>query len=124
VEVVGEETVREPDGLALSSRNRFLDEQQRRASVALSRALRAAQDRAPYGVPAARRAASRVLAEAEPAVDADYVAILTPDLDEVADEHPPEPVPARVLVAARVGSTRLIDNLPVLLGGRSEGGPT
>ena len=61
VEVVGAETVREPDGLALSSRNRYLDDDQRAAALALSRALRAAQERAAYGVPAARWAAMSVL---------------------------------------------------------------
>ena len=54
IDVVGAETVREPDGLAMSSRNAYLDAGQRRAAVALSRALRAAQERASYGVPAAR----------------------------------------------------------------------
>ncbi len=54
VEVVGVGTVREPDGLALSSRNRFLDPDQRRVAATLSRALRAAQDHAAYGPEAAR----------------------------------------------------------------------
>jgi pantoate--beta-alanine ligase len=118
VQVVGAETVREPDGLALSSRNRFLDPEQRRRATVLSRALRAAAERAPYGLPAARWAAMRVLdEEPEPEVEVDYLAIRTPDLAPVADEHPAEPTPARILVAAKVGSTRLIDNLPLLLGG-------
>ncbi len=113
VDVVGAPTVREPDGLALSSRNRFLDPDERRASVVLSRALRAAQDGASYGAAAARRAA---LAELDDeAIDLDYLAIRTPDLDAV-DEHASVPVQARVLVAARVGTTRLIDNLPLTLG--------
>ncbi|MBO0844947.1 MAG: pantoate--beta-alanine ligase [Nocardioides sp.] len=115
VEVVGAETVREPDGLALSSRNRYLEPDQRRHAAVLSRALRAAQDRAPYGVPSARWAAMRVLRE-EPDVDVDYLALRTPDLGELP-EHPVDPVPGRILVAARVGSTRLIDNRPLTIGG-------
>lgn len=115
VEVVGVETVREPDGLALSSRNRYLDPEQRRQALVLSRALRAAQERAAYGVPAARWAAMSVLRE-EPDVDVDYLALRTPELGELP-EHPLDPVPGRVLVAARVGATRLIDNLPLTIGG-------
>jgi pantoate--beta-alanine ligase len=113
VEVVGVETVREPDGLALSSRNRFLDPEQRRAATALSRALRAAQEHASYGAEAALAAATTVLAD-EPAVDVDYLVVLGPDLAEA-----PTSGEGRVLVAARVGSTRLIDNLTVRLGSQS-----
>ena len=112
VEVVGAETVREADGLALSSRNRYLDPEQRRLAVTLSRALRAAQDHASGGVEAARAAATAVL-EAEPEVDVDYLAILGPELAAA-----PESGEGRVLVAARVGTTRLIDNLPLVLGPR------
>ena len=107
IEVVGGETVREPDGLALSSRNRYLDADQRRTALALSRALRAAQDRAAYGVPAARWAAMAVL-DVEPGLELDYLALTSPDLGE-----PPETGPGRILVAARVGTTRLIDNMPL-----------
>ena len=84
IEVVGAETVREPDGLALSSRNRYLDDGQRAAAVALSRALRAAQERAAYGVPAARWAAMSVL-KAEAGLELDYLALTSTDLGE-----PPE----------------------------------
>jgi pantoate--beta-alanine ligase len=112
VKVVGAETVRESDGLALSSRNRYLDPEQRLLAVTLSRALRAAQDHATAGVEAARAAAARVLA-GEPEVDVDYLAILGPELAEA-----PASGEGRVLVAARVGSTRLIDNVPLVLGPR------
>jgi len=114
VEIVGAETVREPDGLALSSRNRFLDPEQRRAAAVLSKALRAAQARAEYGVPAARWAAMREL-KSEPGVELDYLAILAADLGELPDDYPEESE-GRILVAARVGTTRLIDNLPITLG--------
>ncbi len=107
IDVVGAETVREADGLALSSRNRYLDVDQRRTAVALSRALRAAQERASYGVPAARWAAMAVLL-AEPGLELDYLALTSPDLGE-----PPEVGEGRILVAARVGATRLIDNASI-----------
>lgn len=110
IRIVGGNTVREPDGLALSSRNRYLDGPQRLAALALSRALRAAQDRAAYGEQAAREAALRVLAD-EPGVDLDYLAITGADLGPAPQEGE-----ARVLVAAKVGTTRLIDNLPLELG--------
>ena len=108
--------VREPDGLALSSRNRYLDPEQRRQAAVLSRALRAAQERAAYGVPAARWAAKSVL-KTEPAVDVDYLAIRAPDLGELPEYPATGTVEGRILVAAKVGSTRLIDNLPLTLGG-------
>jgi pantoate--beta-alanine ligase len=118
VEVVGAETVREDDGLALSSRNRYLTPDDRLRATVLSRALRAAQERAPYGLPAARSAAMQVLDEVpETELDLDYLAIRAPDLGQVEDPHPVDPTPARVLVAGRVGTTRLIDNLPLVLGG-------
>ena len=107
IDVVGAETVREPDGLALSSRNRYLDPDQRQAAVALSRALRAAQERAAYGVPAARWAAMSVLLQ-ETGLELDYLALTSTDLGEA-----PETGEGRILVAARVGTTRLIDNLPI-----------
>jgi pantoate--beta-alanine ligase len=116
VEVVGAETVREGDGLALSSRNRYLEPEDRQRATVLSRALRAAQDRAAYGVPAARWAAMRVLDEV-PGLEVDYLTIRTPDLAEIEEPHPHEPLPARILVAARVGGTRLIDNMPLTIGG-------
>ncbi len=108
IEIVGAETVREPDGLAMSSRNRYLDATERRTAVALSRALRAAQERAPYGVPAARWAAMSIL-NVEPGLELDYLALTSPDLGE-----PPETGEGRILVAAKVGTTRLIDNVPVV----------
>jgi pantoate--beta-alanine ligase len=111
IEVVGGETQREPDGLALSSRNRYLSDGERLAATWLSRALRAAQDRASYGLPPARWAAMSVLSE-EPGVDIDYLALRAADLGELPD-YPEPGTEGRILIAARVGSTRLIDNMPL-----------
>jgi pantoate--beta-alanine ligase len=108
VEVVGAPTVREPDGLALSSRNRYLDADQRVAATALSRALRAAQDNSGYGVEVALREARGELREH--LVDLDYLVVTDPDLGELPAAVPPG-TEARILVAARVGTTRLIDNM-------------
>jgi len=113
VEIVGAETVREPDGLALSSRNRYLGPEDRARAAILHRALRAAQERASYGAPAARWELMRVLDE-DPDLELDYVAIRDADLGEVADH--PAGVEGRALVAARFGSTRLIDNAPLTIG--------
>jgi pantoate--beta-alanine ligase len=109
VDVVGVPTVREDDGLALSSRNRYLDAGQRAAAVALSAALRAGAEAGPRGGDAVLAAARAVLAGA-PGLVPDYLELTDPDLGP-----PPAAGPARLLVAARAGTTRLIDNLPVLL---------
>ncbi len=110
VEVVGVPTVREADGLALSSRNRYLDPAQRAAAVVLSRALRAGADAGPGGADAVLTAASAVLA-GEPSLGLDYLSLTDPELGPA-----PADGAARLLVAARAGSTRLIDNVPVTLG--------
>ena len=114
IEVVGAETVREPDGLAFSSRNRYLDADQRAEAVHLSRALREAQDHARYGAAVALDAARAELRLAK-GVDLDYLVVTTPDLAELPAVVGPG-TPARILVAARLGGTRLIDNLPLVLG--------
>jgi pantoate--beta-alanine ligase len=107
VEIAGVPTVREPDGLALSSRNRYLSADERRSALALSRALRegAARDDAE----AVLAVATKILDD-EPGVRVDYLALTGPDLGPV-----PESGLARLLVAARVGATRLIDNVPLEL---------
>ncbi|MEU7010760.1 pantoate--beta-alanine ligase [Streptomyces sp. NPDC046332] len=163
-EIVGVPTVREADGLALSSRNRYLSGGERRTALALSRALFAAGDRlaAQYalraraaslpasqgraetraealsrlgearaaadahavaqasecgGADAVRAAARAVLdeaAKAEPPLVLDYLALVDPaDFTEVGDGHEGDAILA---VAARVGSTRLIDNIPLTFG--------
>ncbi len=110
VEVIGVPTQRDDDGLALSSRNVYLDESERQRSVALPRAL---------GLAAAAIArgddAESAIAQAHAALNAagfevDYVSLVdaeTLDLAPAADR------PRRLLAAARMGSTRLIDNLAV-----------
>ncbi|MFE9395116.1 pantoate--beta-alanine ligase [Streptomyces flavidovirens] len=161
VEIIGVPTVREEDGLALSSRNRYLSPAERRTALALSRALFAAHDRlialealharavaqgavttparvaalaglgearaaadahaveqaghADLSGPAAvRAAAATVLDEAarlEPPLNLDYVALVDPsDFTEVPDTYRGDAILA---VAARVGATRLIDNIPL-----------
>jgi pantoate--beta-alanine ligase len=114
VEVVGAETQREPDGLALSSRNRYLDTDQRLEAISLSRALRAAQLDAQRGVVAALGAA-RAQLRATHVVDLDYLVVTDPALGDLPADVPAG-TEARILVAAKVGSTRLIDNLPLTIG--------
>ncbi|MGI5481453.1 pantoate--beta-alanine ligase [Streptomyces lavendofoliae] len=160
VEIVGVPTVREPDGLALSSRNRYLSPAERRTALSLSAALFAARDRlaaqtallaraetlpasesraealsrigearaaadahavaaavpgrGAHAVRAAARAVLDEAAKADPPLLLDYVALVDPaDFTDVPDDHTGEAVLA---VAAKVGATRLIDNLPLTLG--------
>ncbi len=120
VEIVGADTERETDGLALSSRNAYLDDEQRHEATVLNRALRAAQSAARHGLPAALDAA-RVELRTSTRVDLDYLEVTTPDLGELP-ENPLPGTEARILIAARVGSTRLIDNLPLVIGDPTQGG--
>ena len=114
VEIVGAETRREDDGLAMSSRNRYLDPEQRQAAVVLNRALRAAQGAGSGGADAALAAARAVL-DQESGVALDYLVLTDADLQPLPADVP-DGTEGRALVAARVGTTRLIDNMPVLLG--------
>ncbi|MFE5399569.1 pantoate--beta-alanine ligase [Streptomyces sp. NPDC056568] len=166
VDIVGVPTVREEDGLALSSRNRYLTPRDRRTALALSQALFAGLDRhaaqealrararevpatqaraealsalgesraaadahavatsAPASAPAsaaAVRAAARLVlddaARLDPPLELDYLALVDPsDFTEIGDDHTGEAVLA---VAARVGATRLIDNVPLTFGAAS-----
>jgi pantoate--beta-alanine ligase len=111
VEIVGAPIVREPDGLALSSRNIFLTASERAVARSLSAALeKAATQGSP---PSARAAAYEVLdrAEAEPCFELDYATIVNPStFAEVPDDHVGLAI---FVVAARVGGTRLIDNTTI-----------
>jgi pantoate--beta-alanine ligase len=101
-------TVRERDGLAMSSRNRRLDAADRRRAIALADGLRAAQRAVSDGERDPGRLRAAALAAMEPhRVDPEYVALVDPETFE-----PVETVNGRVLVAvaARLGETRLIDN--------------
>jgi pantoate--beta-alanine ligase len=110
VQVVGVPIVREADGLAMSSRNRYLDSAQREAAAALAAALLAGRRAAPGGADAALAAARAVLDEV-PAIDVDYLQVRDTALG---------PAPAkgagRLLVAARLGTTRLLDNVAIEIG--------
>ncbi|HEY0401905.1 MAG TPA: pantoate--beta-alanine ligase [Blastococcus sp.] len=110
VEVVGVPTVREDDGMALSSRNRYLTPEQRTAAATISAALRGGAGAGPAGAAAVLAAARRVL-DAEPTLAQDYLELTDTDLGPA-----PAAGPARLLVAARAGTTRLLDNVPVDLG--------
>ena len=112
-EIVTCPTVRDPDGLALSSRNVYLNPSERASGLSLHRALCLARDKVRSGETnlAAIRLAMRAEMEQTPGVAVDYATIADPDsLVELS-----EPQPRMVaLVAARVGPTRLIDNLLIL----------
>jgi pantoate--beta-alanine ligase len=111
IEIVGAPIVREPDGLALSSRNVFLTATERAVARSISAALEKAATQT--SVPAARAAAYEVLdrAAAEPCFELDYATIVNPaTFTDVPDDHVG---PAIFVVAARVGGTRLIDNMTV-----------
>lgn len=109
MDVVGCETVREPDGLALSSRNARLGPADRPAARALSQALRAGADQVGAGVSSADavRAAMQRELSGQPGLELDYAEVVDPvtlDPLECVDGD------VRLLVAARVGGVRLIDN--------------
>ena len=110
VEVVAVPTVREPDGLAVSSRNVYLSPEQRAAAPAVYRALAATRDRFRAGTQARETLESgcRALLESEPRIDAvDYVAVVDPDTMEPWGGK----APAMLAVAVRMGDVRLIDNV-------------
>jgi pantoate--beta-alanine ligase len=112
VEVVGCPIVREPDGLAMSSRNAYLDAEQRQAALVLRRALDAGVEAIASGEtdPGQVRKEMTAVVAAEPRATIDYAAAVEPDtLVE------PEEIrgPARLLIAVLIGTTRLIDNCGV-----------
>ena len=102
-------TVRDDDGLATSSRNRYLSAADRAVALALPRALLAGQGAAARGADAVLAVARDVL-RAEPALAVDYVALVDP-----GTFGPAGPGPALLIAAARAGVTRLIDNMALVL---------
>lgn len=113
VAIVSVATVREMDGLALSSRNMYLAESDRETALCLSGALRAGAAAAEEGSSAVRRAARAVLIR-EPLALIDYLVLVDPStLEDVPEWYHGE---ALLAVAGRVGTTRLIDNVPINLG--------
>ncbi|OLP02836.1 pantoate--beta-alanine ligase [Mycolicibacterium porcinum] len=109
-QIVGVPIVRESDGLAMSSRNRYLDADEREQAGALSAALLAGKYAAAGGAAAAVDAARAVLDEV-PAIEVDYLEVRDPLLGPAPSEGQ-----ARLLVAARLGRTRLLDNISVDIG--------
>jgi pantoate--beta-alanine ligase len=115
VDIVGVPTVRDSEGLALSSRNRFLDGDQREAALVLSRALRLLKERAdarkPLDLPSAE-----AMVRSQPLVELDYFDVVDPDtLEPLAFNCQDTPFTgeALALIAAKVGAVRLIDNMPL-----------
>lgn len=111
VEIVGSPTVRESDGLAMSSRNRYLEEPGRAAASEISTAIELAKQAAEEGCEGSQivAAAQDHLAQVA-GLKVDYVALVSHELGE-----PPASGAARLLVAAYVGSTRLLDNSEVVI---------
>jgi len=116
VRIVGCPIVREPDGLAMSSRNVYLSAEERRAATVLYRALCEARD-----IASAREADAEIIASemastvgTEPLVELDYAAVIDPETFRPLDLFGAKP--ARALIAARVGRTRLIDNIALEVG--------
>lgn len=110
--IIGVPTVREADGLAMSSRNRYLSAEQRAAAASLPRAMRAAIAEIESGAPVAGALAAlqaQVIAAGFSSVD--YAALA--DSTNLAALAALGDAPARLLVAARIGGTRLIDNMAV-----------
>ena len=117
IEIVGVPTIREHDGLALSSRNRLLGPGDREVAQCVPRALDAAAARVAAGElrPAVVTAAATAVIAAEPRARLDYAELRDPEtLDEVAEVA----VPAVLALAVWVGSVRLIDNRLLVPGGQ------
>ena len=112
-EVVAVPTVREPDGLALSSRNAYLSGRERTATLVLSRALRRVEElwRGGERDGEALRREMRGMVQAEPLAELDYVSVAdVVTLEEIGTVDRP----AMASLAVRIGRTRLIDNVPLV----------
>jgi len=118
VEICPVPIVRQTDGLALSSRNSYLTTEQQDEALTLSRALSAARHACANGAsgPAAKQAALEIFAQ-QPQVVLDYLVVVNPETIAEVDES--YTGPALALVAARVGATRLIDNMRLEIAARA-----
>ena len=115
VEIVGVPTVRAADGLALSSRNRFLSDDEREAALVLSRALSLLEERANAHEPLDLDSALAMVGS-QPLVELDYFEVVDPGtLEPLAENCRETPFrgEALALIAAKVGPVRLIDNIPL-----------
>jgi pantoate--beta-alanine ligase len=108
-QIIGLPIVREPDGLAMSSRNQYLSDEERLQATSLSRGLQAAAARAAEGVVEAESlcAAAEIVMARQPAVRIDYIELVDP---LTLERLPILDRPARLCVAAYLGKARLIDN--------------
>jgi pantoate--beta-alanine ligase len=111
VKIVSAPTIREPDGLAMSSRNRYLNQEERQNAVGLSATLQATQSATIGGLDQARAAGLQEL-QNWPAVKLHYLELRAPDLSPLPAK-PESGTVGRALIAAEVGKTRLIDNMAV-----------
>ena len=112
IDIVGVPTQRDDDGLALSSRNIYLDEEERAKAVALPRALGVAARAIARGIPPEEAAAEAQTSLVAAGFTVDYVTLV--DAETLA-ANPGADRPRRLLAAARMGQTRLIDNIAVTL---------
>jgi len=112
IEIVPCPTVREPDGLAMSSRNAYLSQKERKQAAVLSRALFLARDRVAAGGHDAASLAAGISEEIRAAgpAELEYVEVVDP---ETLEPLPTVDRPARICLAVRFGSCRLIDNIAV-----------
>ena len=110
LEIVTAPTVREPDGLAMSSRNTYLDSKQHQAALVLNQTLSLAQNLWSHGAKDAEQIRRKMTAliKQQPLADIDYISIADA---ETLDELDTVKSPALVLLAVRIGKTRLIDNV-------------
>jgi len=112
VEVVGAPTVREPDGLAMSSRNAYLSHGERAIAAALPRTLRAAAITIANGSAVAETLATARVALKSAGFKVDYLTMADAASLQTVDRYEPGQQ-TRLFIAARLGTTRLIDNWPV-----------
>jgi pantoate--beta-alanine ligase len=107
IEIVAAETRREADGLAMSSRNQYLSAEERPLAAEISRVLHGMREAIRAGSPREQVEAAAAARRAQAGFVVDYAAVRAPELDVPSARHGPRVA----LIAARLGRTRLIDNL-------------